>query len=139
VSSASPELLLAADRKKPAAVNRGRDSCKNDRFERQCRKLAPRHAEASVAGRRPSALERDEHVAEWIWLADGVSTQVAQKIEDRHLKPPRITRGKSGGARRATKIAALSDEAKTATVEEGFTAPYLTRGDSSWASIQASI
>jgi hypothetical protein len=64
-----------------------------------------------------TTLERDEHVAEWIRLADAVSTQVVSKPQGG--RPEGGTRAAArelgvnrDDARRATKIAALSDEAR---------------------------
>ena len=74
-----------------------------------------------------TALERDEHVAEWIRLADSVSAQVAPKLSDRGRngegRPESGVRKASrdlgidrDDARRATKVAALSAEAKRAAI-----------------------
>ncbi len=76
-----------------------------------------------------TALERDEHVAEWIKLAErkteGLSAQLAQKVDRLGRKGAHRPEGGLSAAsrelgidrddaRRATKVAGLSDKAKQA-------------------------
>lgn len=78
-----------------------------------------------------TALERDEHVAEWIRLAERQPAQVAPAVlkDGRRAGPQHQESGVSkaardlgidrNDARRATKVAALSDEAKEAARDAG--------------------
>ncbi|MFZ3181356.1 MAG: hypothetical protein WA156_14370 [Methylocystis silviterrae] len=78
-----------------------------------------------------TALERDEHVAEWIRLAERVSAQVAPKLSARGRsgegRPESGVRAAArdlgvdrDDARRATKVASLSDEAKRVAASGAF-------------------
>jgi ParB/RepB/Spo0J family partition protein len=78
-----------------------------------------------------TALERDEHVAEWIKLADLQSAQLApiesKRVDGRGHRPESGVRAAArdigidrDDARRATKVASLSDEAKAVAKESGF-------------------
>jgi len=71
-----------------------------------------------------SALERDEHVAEWIGLAERVSTQVAPKPQGGRpeagiRKAARELGIDRDDARRAAKVASLAPEAKQAARDAG--------------------
>ena len=75
-----------------------------------------------------TALERDEHVAEWIWLADLQSSQLAtiesKRVDGRGHRPEGGVRAAArelgidkDDAHRAAKVAALSAEAKAVAKE----------------------
>jgi ParB/RepB/Spo0J family partition protein len=69
-----------------------------------------------------STLERDEQVAEWIKLAAGLSRQHDEKLgrpEGGRAKASREIGVSEPDARRAEKVASLSDEAKEAAREHG--------------------
>ena len=81
-----------------------------------------------------TALERDEHIAEWIWLADGVAGATCAsndlRSDGRRKGPQHQESGVRAAARelgidrddarRATKVASLSPEAKAVAKESGF-------------------
>ena len=77
-----------------------------------------------------TALERSEHVAEWVRLADGVSAQVAPKLSDRGRNGEGRPQGGINAAtrqlgidrteaQRAVKVDSLASEAKQAAREAG--------------------
>jgi hypothetical protein len=66
-------------------------------------------------------LERDENIAEWIRLTDGISAQVAPKSVGRPESGINAASRELGiertNVQRAVKVDSLSDEAKAAAVE----------------------